>query len=257
MFIALGALLALGGVAWIVWQTTSLLVPATVSFVELQDDAAFAGLRARVEADPEAYLGSWATNLNEFAEARDSEYAVLTNIVALREVTSDPDAFAALEQAEKDAGTRIEAAGRVTRRLLAMGAYVRLSARFEAVKPQLFIAAAVVVVGIVMFLVTVSASSEDEDEDAGGSASSATQVLQPARASLTDPDGAIAALLGVKCPTAFEVLVIAIPKEPSDDNASDDSEAAHWRLAVTDPQCRRGQIEPTTDEIKILMTHGS
>lgn len=227
--------LGLSGVAHIVWRATTLLTPTMLSLAEVDSDGRFEGLRTQIDADPSAYLGSWATTLPGFIAAVDDEYAVLANIDALKSTVLNEADFDALEEAEKDIVTRIEGAGRVTRRLLAIAGFVDLNARFNAAKSSMFMAAGMVVVGMVGFLVVTGESKKGADPEP-------TQL--PAMVSLMNNRGALARTLGRDCPSTFQAVVLEGGAE------------GPWTLLVSDRKCRGGVISVSKEEGRVLLTYG-
>lgn len=160
---------------------------------------------------------------------------MLANVVALKSTAAIEADFDALEKSEKDIVTRIEGAGRVTRRLLAIAGFIDLNARFNAAKSAMFVAAGLVVVGIVGFLVVVGWSTKGTDP---------VPTQLPAMVALTDGRGALAKTLGKDCPSTFQAVVIEGGTE------------GPWKLLVSDAKCRGGVINVGKNEAKVLFGFG-
>ncbi len=224
--------LALLAVGWVVWYTTSLLTPNTVSLSDIARHEDYADFRTQVAVEPLAYLGTLGEDVATFFVNRDTENRALAELDAKLASGALPNT-PKVEASRAKLVARVNALGKVSTRLLASAGFYQLSRRFTAVKPMLFGAAGLVVVGIVGFLVTVGAGTSGTD-------SRPTTI--PALVSLT-PDGArtVGPLLGDACPRAFQVLVLS------------GGNSGPWTLAVTDDACTAGTIEVGDDAVRVLL----
>jgi len=232
-WVAVFGLLALGGVAYVVWRATSLLTPSTVTMVDVESGAEFSALRAAIAAEPAAYLGTWGTDVTTFVTNRDKEYTLFAAVDHAIAQSPDSAELTALREARKGLIARIESMGRISARVLAAAGFHDLATRFAAARRWMFLAAAVTVVGITGFVLAVGGA---------GTESSDTVAYVPARVSLTDAGTkALGPLLGASCPQAFEALVLS--------GGAD----GPWDLLVTDEHCTSGELTVEKTDGRVLL----
>ncbi len=230
------AVLGLGSTAFIVWRTTDLLTPTALTLAEVNTDGRFQGLRTTIAAEPTAYLGSWAASLGAFVEARDAAITDLTQILTAESIERNDGKLASLKEAETAAKDRIDSAGRVTQRLLAVARFTDVSKKFNDAKLSLFVAASLVVVGMVGFLVTIGVATPADPTPV-------TAVHLPAIVSLTAQGTTIGRTLGPHCPAAFRAVVL------------EGGSVGPWKILVDNRGCRAGVIQVAADEAKVLLVY--
>ena len=220
--VAIFGIMALGGVAYIVWKATSLLTPSTVTMVDVEGEAGFSALRVEIAAEPAAYLGTWGTDIPTFVSNRDREFALFAAVDHQIAQSPDSAALTALREARRGLLARIESMGRISARVLAVAGFHDLATKFAAARRKMFWAAAVTVVGITGFVLAVGDAGSDSSDPV-------THV--PAQVSLTDAGAkSLGPLLGASCPEPFEALVLS--------GGAD----GPWDLVVTDEHCSSGEM---------------
>ena len=189
---------ALVFVGFIVWRCTTMLVPQTTTLPTLDNDPKYGTLGEAIRADPSAFLGAWSADLTNFVQLRDDEYVVLGGLDnALG--TCEPAQSAALSAARDKVVNRVEAMGRVSRRLLAVADYYRLRRDLDENRPYLFGAAALAAVAIATFVVLGAASGESDGPDVDK-----TSAIVRFQGDSAEENQQI---VGLKCPSPFDAIV--------------------------------------------------
>jgi hypothetical protein len=230
--LAFGAL-ALAAVGYIVWKATALLTPTTLTLRMVAKQREFQALRQQIAADPTAYLGQWGSNVADFIENRDTDYRALANVDRLILTLPSADPFLKTLIAERPSLVeRTLACGKVTRRLLAVAGFHDLSRRFSNTKVKLFVAAALVAIGVVGFITTTSLAP---------AAPAPVSTVTPALVSLTSRGvSEQGSLLGSQCRNPFRAIVLSGGLN------------GPWELQVTDETCMHGTIIVRPDQASFM-----
>lgn len=227
------AAIALLSVGFIVWRCTSMLAPQTTTVPRVIDDAEYLTLRQAIEDDPGAFLGAWSTSLADFVRLRDEEYEVLNGLDAALG-TCEPSQSQALTAARDKVVARVEAMGRVSRRLLAVASYYRMRRDLDHDRPLLFGAAGVAAIAIASFVV-VGATGATEDAEKNIEPTAAVVLFTGNTA------GDNQRIVGRRCPILFDAVVSRTGDGP-------------WEISPATPGCRRGRLNVGADEVTVLLT---
>lgn len=235
MLLALFAALALGGVGFVIWKSTSLLAPSMVTLTDVRSDDRYAGVRTLVASEPQAFLGTWGSDVESFLANRAQEYRLLAAVDQM--IVREPNQadVRSLRKLRDKLVARVESLGRVSQRLLAVAQFSELSTSFNEARPKLFGGAAAVIFGIAGYLMVLAASSSEAAE--------AKPTTLPAMVALT-PAGEVAVgpLLGPRCRSPFQALVL------------DGDSKGPWELLVIDPTCTAGKVNVTADQAAVLLS---
>ncbi|MFF3910116.1 hypothetical protein ACFYZJ_30015 [Streptomyces sp. NPDC001848] len=141
-----GLLLALSGVAWAIWRTSDVLVPATMSPAQLTSPALL-GLREQFDAAPWYYFGSVAISLDDLLRHRQ----IAANIaVQLR--SAGPGDRDALQRSLLAAHRNIAKTDPYLRWLLATAHAWRVREALLSARRHTFLGGLLVIAGAVTFL---------------------------------------------------------------------------------------------------------
>lgn len=149
----LGVLLALGGVAWAIWQVVEVLTPAQADLRELgavtadSEDRLLWQVRSYLDGIPELFEGH-ANDVPGLRQAYDQ--ALAERRTAIDDSRRHPEDQARRQQADR-ASERARAVNGVVRQVLTVATWERLRRRFRAVRGGLFGAVAAAAIGIVLF----------------------------------------------------------------------------------------------------------
>jgi hypothetical protein len=235
LLLALFAALALGGVGFVIWKSTSLLAPSMVTLTDVRSDDRYAGVRTLVASEPQAFLGTWGSDVESFLANRAQEYRLLAAVDQM--IVREPNQadVRSLRKLRDKLVARVESLGRVSQRLLAVAQFSELSTSFNEARPKLFGGAAAVIFGIAGYLTVLAASSSEAAE--------AKPTTLPAMVALT-PAGEVAVgpLLGPRCRSPFQALVL------------DGDSKGPWELLVIDPACTAGKVNVTADQAVVQLS---
>lgn len=234
MFFGVTSLVAVGV---IVWTASSLLTPSTLTLEDVRLQPQFIGLRMQVASDPTAYLGLWGSDIETFLERRATGFAALNNADRiLGGLAKDDPRAKTVEEARPLLVDSVKACGEVSTGLLAIAGFHDLSHRFKGARTTIFIAAAVVVVGVVGFL--VSTHSEAGASAAGPSAVDAPRLALITLTRLGSEE--LGPALGPSCPRPFKAILVSGKAE------------GPWQLDVTDPACTNGAVSVDEQQATVM-----
>lgn len=141
-----GLLLALAGVAWSVWHTSDVLMPAMTTPAAL-DSPALRGLRAQFDTDPAYYFGSVATSCQDLLRHRH----IAANIAALLRAAG-PEDRDALREGLLRAHRNIARTDPYLRWLLATAHAWQVREKLRRARGHTFLGGLLVIAGAVVFL---------------------------------------------------------------------------------------------------------
>lgn len=163
---------ALACVGWVFWMSTSLLVPTPLELVELRADR-YAGLRHRVQQEPEDYLGSYGRSFEEFVAIRARDRQLVAHLDAKYAVEADPTKRENLLKGRVQLLASVASGGLVRSRLLAWAEFQRLREDFEKARVKMFVAAVGAAIGITVFHVAASAAVPEKATNSDNDTTSA------------------------------------------------------------------------------------
>jgi hypothetical protein len=232
------ASLALAGVAYVIWKSTSLLAPSMVALTDVRSNSRYAGVRTLVASEPEAFLGTWGRDVETFLDNRAQEYRLLAEVDKMIVREANEADVRKLRELRAKLIARVESLGRVSQRLLAVAQFSELSTSFNDARPKLFGGAAAVIVGTAGYLTVLATGTQDS----GNSEPSTLPALVALTAAGKDTVGQ---LVGARCPSPFRALVL--------EGGSD----GPWVVLVTDPRCTSGKLSIATDDASVLLGYPS
>ncbi|WP_262705597.1 MULTISPECIES: hypothetical protein [Streptomyces] len=141
-----GLLLALSGVAWALWRTSDVLVPAVMTPAQL-DSPALRGLREQFDAAPWYYFGSVATSLDDLLRHRQ----IAANIAALLR-SAEPGDRDALRRSLLTAHRNIAKTDPYLRWVLATAHAWQVRETLHRARRHTFLGGVLVIAGAVTFL---------------------------------------------------------------------------------------------------------
>ncbi|MDQ1746293.1 MAG: hypothetical protein QOD07_556 [Frankiaceae bacterium] len=193
LFAALGALVALFGIGYVIQYASSVMLPQTPDVVELASatTGCLGELRRHIEDLPggrQLYLGGdttidglvqeanrWRTTYTQLSVLAPQAEAIDKNPSysgPLPESLADPIARATLPRALAAARAQVEAINLRFARLLQQASYVKVRDAFDQARPRMFVGAALTAVGTMVYL---GAFGIDLGKDSGsGTAATAT-----------------------------------------------------------------------------------
>ncbi|MEU9399709.1 hypothetical protein [Streptomyces sp. SID4985] len=146
-----GLLLALAGVAWAIWQTGEALSPRFVTLASL-DEPGLDDLRARIAAQPRAFLGPFGTSAAELAAACTRHSTVAARLEDLLAREEDPRRRAEATHRLAQARANFAEAAARRRSLLELIHAWEVRNVLRRARLHTLIAAVVVVAGAVLFI---------------------------------------------------------------------------------------------------------
>jgi hypothetical protein len=130
-----------------------------------------------VASEPQAFLGTWGSDVESFLANLAQEYRLLAAVDQM--IVREPNQadVRSLRRLRDKLVARVESLGRVLLRLLAVAQFAELSTSFNEARPKLFGGAAAVIVGTAGYLTVLATSSSEAAE--------AEQTTPPAMVALT------------------------------------------------------------------------
>jgi hypothetical protein len=146
-----GLVVALGGVAWAIWQTGEALMPRIATLADL-DDPDLSDLRATMARDPSAFFGPFGQARDDLRAAVAFHGTVAANLAVTAAAEQDPVRSRLLTQALADARANADLARRLQDRLVELVHAWKVRTAVRRSRRHTLGAAAVVALGAVVFL---------------------------------------------------------------------------------------------------------
>ena len=205
--VVLGGVLALGSIVWTIFQAAKVLTPEYTTLDDIETVADLEPFRELIDSDRRSFLGPWHDQAEPFSRQREDEWTALDDADRmLAELPANSPERAALEQARDDQRGWVELLEQYAGRLMAMGPYFQVLARFKVARTRMLWGALAAALGIGLFAWGVDAKSASAT-----TSSAAATAATPRIATLVLTDAgrqALAPLLGRDC--AASRLAVAV-----------------------------------------------
>jgi hypothetical protein len=146
-----GLVVALGGVAWAIWQTGEALMPRIATLSDL-DDPDLSDLRATMAREPSAFFGPFGDGREDLRSAVAFHGTVAANLAVTAAGEQDPVRSRLLSQALADARANAGLARDLQNRLAELVHAWKVRTAVRRARRHTLAAAAVVALGAVLFL---------------------------------------------------------------------------------------------------------
>ncbi|MGH3374729.1 MAG: hypothetical protein ACRDP6_08310 [Actinoallomurus sp.] len=158
---ATGLVLAFAAVAWIIRQTSEVLMPRVVSLSAL-DDPDLADLCSLIEAEPTTFFGGFGDSVADLATAALLHDTIAANTARLLARESDPTRIRILEQTLTDAHANAQSAHSLQRQLVEFVHAWKVASLVREARRQTLVAAFVILVGSSLFFTAANSAETPE-----------------------------------------------------------------------------------------------